>query len=78
MANPRGDTTAKMNSLVVYWCGTVYFIIEAAYHWFGQHNAIKALGDLLGAVIGLFLVWYGGYIWGSLKRAFDGRRTPKA
>lgn len=70
MASSGGSGTAKMNILVVYWCGTVYFIIEAAYHWFAQHNGVKALADIAGALVGLFLIWYGRYIWRSFRRAF--------
>jgi hypothetical protein len=77
MATPSGSGTAKMNMLVVYWCGTVFFLVEAAYHWFGQHNAVKALGDIAGAFVGLCLIWYGRYIWRSLRRAFPRSSTDK-
>jgi hypothetical protein len=70
MATPSDKPQAKMNSRVVYLSGTIYFLMSAAYHWFAQHDGVKALGDLFAVLVGLFLIWYGRYIWGSLKRAF--------
>jgi hypothetical protein len=77
MGSPSSRSPVKVNGLLVYWGGTFYFAIEAAYDWFARHNGIKALSDLMAVVIGIFFIWYGRYIWRSLRRAFYGARTPK-
>jgi hypothetical protein len=75
MGNPSRSSGIKMNGLLIYWGGTVYFLSEAAYDWFGRHNGVKALSDLVAVVIGLFFIWYGRYVWSSLKRAFSRPRN---
>ncbi len=75
MPSPNRPAASNVNGLLIYVGGTLYFLFAAAYDWFGRHDGVKALSDLLGAFIGFFLIWYGRYIWIRIRRTVTGSRN---
>jgi hypothetical protein len=77
MGNPARPAASKLNGILIYSGGALYFLLAAAYDWFARHNGVKALSDIVAAFIGFFFIWYGRYIWSSLLRSFTGPRGRK-
>jgi hypothetical protein len=73
MGTPSRPAAPNANWILIYSGGALYFLIAAANDWFARHNGVKALSDVAAAFLGFFFVWYGRYVWRSLRRT----RTPK-
>ena len=78
MGKTSRPAASNVNGLIIYIGGSLYFIFAAAYDWFGRHNGVKALSDVVGALIGFFLIRYGRYIWNCMSRAFSKARASKS
>jgi membrane associated rhomboid family serine protease len=48
---------------VIYMAGAAYLLIKAAYDGFVRHNSVGVAGDIVGIFVGVFLVWFGRFLW---------------